>query len=251
MNFVLLTPIEDPTPFVKDEGRWWAQPKYDGQRIQLLFGGGERTRMISRTERAVATTLPAFPGPPARIDGELVENTVVAFDLLEWAGEDFRPRPYAERLEALARVITGTPFELVTTAKTPEDKARLFITLVETRAEGVVFRDQGVRYMPGRTWAGLKFKFVSTVTAQVLQQNAKRSVQVGLALQAGSDQRVVVGDVTIPPNREIPRVGQLVEVRYLYAVKGSDKLFQPVLLRTRDDVPVDPITALRYRGARK
>jgi bifunctional non-homologous end joining protein LigD len=47
---------------------------------------------------------------------------------------------------------------------------------------------------------------------------------------------VGAGNVTIPPDHPIPAVGQVAEVRYLYAMPESGALFQPVYLGTRDDI---------------
>jgi bifunctional non-homologous end joining protein LigD len=44
------------------------------------------------------------------------------------------------------------------------------------------------------------------------------------------------GNVTIPANHAIPKVGAIVEVRYLYAFRESHALHQPVYLGPRDDV---------------
>lgn len=45
---------------------------------------------------------------------------------------------------------------------------------------------------------------------------------------------VNVGKVTVPPNQPVPQPNSLVEVQYLYKYEGGS-LFQPVLLRIRDD----------------
>jgi bifunctional non-homologous end joining protein LigD len=47
---------------------------------------------------------------------------------------------------------------------------------------------------------------------------------------------VAAGNVTIPTNQDIPRDGQVVEVRYLYAFEESGCLYQPVYLGVRSDV---------------
>jgi bifunctional non-homologous end joining protein LigD len=47
---------------------------------------------------------------------------------------------------------------------------------------------------------------------------------------------VSCGNVTIPANHQVPPVGAVVEVRYLYAFRESGVLFQPVYLGQRDDV---------------
>ena len=60
---------------------------------------------------------------------------------------------------------------------------------------------------------------------------------------------VEVGNVTIPANKDIPKEGQIVEVRYLYAYRGGS-LFQPTYLGPRTDVLKDECTfsQLKYKN---
>ena len=44
------------------------------------------------------------------------------------------------------------------------------------------------------------------------------------------------GTVTIPPNFNVPAVGEVVECRYLHAYRESNALYQPVYLGPRKDV---------------
>jgi bifunctional non-homologous end joining protein LigD len=44
-----------------------------------------------------------------------------------------------------------------------------------------------------------------------------------------------VGNCTIPANYEIPQVGDLVEIRYLYAYLGGS-LYQPIYEGIRNDI---------------
>ena len=44
------------------------------------------------------------------------------------------------------------------------------------------------------------------------------------------------GNVTIPANQPLPRPGDVVEIRYLYAFPESGVLFQPVCLGIRTDI---------------
>jgi bifunctional non-homologous end joining protein LigD len=57
------------------------------------------------------------------------------------------------------------------------------------------------------------------------------------------------GNVTVPPNQPIPPVGQVVEVRYLYALQQSGSVYQPTLLGRREDI--DPhectVAQLKYK----
>ena len=63
--------------------------------------------------------------------------------------------------------------------------------------------------------------------------NQKRNVSLGLT--DGRLNLVEVGNVTIPPNKDIPKPGEIVEVRYLYAYRHGS-LFQPTYLGPRTDV---------------
>jgi bifunctional non-homologous end joining protein LigD len=61
---------------------------------------------------------------------------------------------------------------------------------------------------------------------------------------------VPAGNVTIPPNQQIPRVGAVVEVRYLYAIRESGCLYQPTYLGCRTDVEQLEClaTQLKFKG---
>jgi ATP-dependent DNA ligase len=47
---------------------------------------------------------------------------------------------------------------------------------------------------------------------------------------------VFAGNCTIPANHEVPPVGAVCEIKYLYARKATGALYQPVFLSVRDDV---------------
>ena len=74
----------------------------------------------------------------------------------------------------------------------------------------------------------------------------KRSV--GLEVLNAEGHTQYVGNVTVPPNYQIPKVGMLVEIRYLYCFRDGC-LFQPVYLGIRDDIDFDAstIAQLKYR----
>jgi bifunctional non-homologous end joining protein LigD len=75
----------------------------------------------------------------------------------------------------------------------------------------------------------------------------KRSVQMQVYDEVGTP--VEVGSVTIPPNKDIPEVGSVIEVTYLYAYEGGS-LFQPVFNKERNDVLPDECTEsqLKYKA---
>jgi bifunctional non-homologous end joining protein LigD len=100
-----------------------------------------------------------------------------------------------------------------------------------------VFKRLDGSYLPGKPNSGgsqLKHKFYATLSAVVSKTNGtKRSVELRLLNREGWNQ---VGNVTIPPNFSIPQAGEIVEVRYLYAFRESNALYQPVYLGPRQDV---------------
>ena len=108
--------------------------------------------------------------------------------------------------------------------------------LREENKEGIVFKRIDASYVAGRPNSGgtqLKHKFYATLSALVGAINRQRSIELQLFNDTGL---VTAGNVTIPPNHAIPKVGQVVEVRYLYAFKESGCVYQPVFLGVRSDV---------------
>jgi len=128
-------------------------------------------------------------------------------------------------------------------------KSRMFDQLRKELAEGVVFKRIRSPYSPGRPNSGgdhLKFKFVETASVIVNGINAKRSV----AIAVWENGRLVsAGNVTIPPDQILPQIGDIADVRYLYAMPESGSLFQPVFLGTRDDITAGECTRdqLKFR----
>jgi bifunctional non-homologous end joining protein LigD len=126
--------------------------------------------------------------------------------------------------------------KLVETAFTPAQKLEMLNKLKAGKREGVVFKQLHAAYTAGRPNTGgtqLKHKFVATLSALVAKINRQRSIEVNLLGTSGWQ---TAGNVTIPANHSIPRVGEVVEIRYLYAHRESGVLFQPVYLGKRDDV---------------
>jgi bifunctional non-homologous end joining protein LigD len=202
----------------------------------------------------VASGLRQLPGSFIS-DGESIGDDYHAFDLLEHNGENLRPLPYRIRLVRLVNLLLSTAnhphIKLVETAFTTAQKTALWQRLRRENREGIVFKRLDVPFAPGKPNSGgpqLKFKFVATASAVVAKINVQRSVEVSL-FQGRS--LVSCGNVTIPANHEIPKVGAVVEVRYLYAYRDSLALYQPVYLGPRDDV--DPgeclVSQLKFKAA--
>ena len=187
------------------------------------------------------------------MDGECVGDVLYAFDLLEWDGEDLRTKSYQRRFVKLSNLLNRsdiTHIEFVETATDPANKERLFRHLQAERKEGVVFKRLDAPYTPGRPNSGgnqLKHKFYATCSAVVSNLNDKRSVELRLLNGKGW---IPCGNVTIPANFKVPAVGEVVEVRYLYAFRESNALYQPVYLGPRQDIGQHEcvLYQLKYKG---
>ena len=232
---------------------WVFQEKYDGNRILLVKRGGDLTS-YSRTGRETR----ALPKPIVAaalacpedfiLDGEIVDDTIWAFDLLRGVEGDISELPYHRRIVYLGLLFghSRAGIRVVETAEKPESKFALFAAVRERGGEGIVLKNANAAYSPGRPNSGgpaLKYKFVASASVIVASHNVKRSVNMKLA------DGTAIGSVTIPPNRAIPEIGLVIEVRYLYAHRGG-ALCQPVYLATRTDVAPSECTAeqLKYKG---
>jgi bifunctional non-homologous end joining protein LigD len=254
----LLNPIDEQEVkrLLKDPN-WALQEKYDGRRV-LLQKQGENLTAINR--KGLTIGFASSIGVSAQkitsnfnMDGECVGDLFHAFDLLEWDGEDCRTKSYRRRLVLLSNLLNRpnlTHIRWVHTATDPANKERLFRHLQAERKEGVVFKRLDAPYTPGRPNSGgnqLKHKFYATCSAVVAQINDKRSIEVRLLNGKGW---IACGNVTIPPNFNVPAVGDVVECRYLYAFKDSNALYQPVYLGPRKDVEHHEcvLSQLKYKG---
>lgn len=233
------------------------QEKHDGRRLMVRKCGDEITG-INRRGLIVAIPEPirqAIEEIPfdVLIDGEAVGNTLHAFDLLEVKGNDIRQRRYMDRFAGLIMVIPSNQpaIRWVSTAVEPDDKVEIYEELRQTNREGVVFKEVDAPFSPGRPNSGgtqLKYKFVESASFIVTARNAKRSVTLGLF---DGNEMVGAGNVTIPPNHAVPAVGEVVEIRYLYAFRESGSIYQPVYLGKRCDIPAAECTTdqLKYKTA--
>jgi DNA ligase 1 len=188
--FYLASPLEAPPESLGDRAEWLAEWKWDGIRAQLIRRG-EVTALWSRGEEPIAGQFPelmadALKLPDCVIDGEIVawkENRVMpfaalqkrlgrknpgkkvmadspviflAFDLLEFAGEDWRERPLEERRAKLKDVLLaipgGTRFDLSAQIQAPswETLAKAREQSREMGTEGLMLKRRNSPYQVGR-----------------------------------------------------------------------------------------------------
>jgi bifunctional non-homologous end joining protein LigD len=254
----LLNPIDEKEAkrLLKDPV-WAMQEKFDGRRVLVRKAGAE-IHGINRKGLLIGLPSPIVIGAHKIgsdfiLDGECVGDVLYAFDLLEWDREDYRTQPYHYRFGKLSNLVNRpdiTHIEFVETATEPADKDRLFRQLQAGKKEGVVFKRLDAPYTPGRPNSGgaqLKHKFYATCSAVVSKLNDKRSVELQLL---NGKRWIPVGNVTIPANFNVPALGEVVEVRFLYAFRESNALYQPVYLGPRKDVEPHEcvLSQLKYKG---
>lgn len=253
----LLNAIDSDTvsDFLVDDD-WAAQQKHDGERRMVKREAGAAIG-VNRKGLTVALSKPleaaiiALPQDCA-LDGEVIGDTLFVFDILSFHGISMAEVVYKKRLAQLAELLDGSQdplLVLVETATGLKAKQKLYDKALAANLEGLVFKRLDAPYQPGRPASGgsqVKFKFVETASAVVTKVNAKRSVALGV-FENGKG--VAIGNVTIPANHEIPAVGDVVEVQYLYAYKGGS-LFQPVYLGKRGDIEAHEclISQLKYKA---
>ncbi|NBV25538.1 MAG: WGR domain-containing protein, partial [Proteobacteria bacterium] len=215
---------------------WAMQEKKDGRRMLVRSEPGSVTGinkqgLVVAVPDTIARTAVELAGYFV-LDGEAIGDCLHVFDLLFLHGEDLRAQPYSQRYVALLNLLAGgmpKHIKAVSLWTDPIDKASWLRDFKAQKAEGVVFKLMNASYTPGRPNSGgaqLKHKFVATLSAVVAKVNQQRSVGLRLLNHEGWQS---VGNVTIPPNQPVPKVGAVVEVRYLYAYPDGS-LFQPVYL---------------------
>ena len=254
----LLNPIEESEVSRLLLGRTHClQEKHDGRRLMVRKQGDEitginRRGLVVAIPNAIREAVEHIPFD-VLIDGEAVGDTLHAFDLLEVKGNDMRKRRYIDRFAGLIMTIPPNlpALRWVSTSVDPNDKVEIYEELRLTKREGVVLKEIDAPFSPGRPNSGgtmLKFKFVESASFVVTGINAKRSVALGLY---DGDKLVPAGNVTIPPNHAIPKVGDVAEVKYLHAFSESGSIYQPVYLGPRSDIPATEcgVEQLKYKPA--
>lgn len=260
-------------PIALDEGdvaklmhddSWWLQRKADGENRQLVVCSG-KVRGINR--KGLYVDIPQdwkdylSVLPDCRLAGEACGSIFYAFDLLDLVHTDVSAAKFHVRFAVLELLIADTfkwfeGVEDVALANRVETEKRLRIIPVHMKAElkqrefdrirdsgqeGVVFKAVHEPFSAGKSTASRKFKFVESATCIVLALNRQRSVEVGCMNAHGIMESL--GNVSIPSNHEVPSVGELVEVRYMY--RFEDGCFeQAVYLGVRTDLEIsDAVTS--------
>jgi bifunctional non-homologous end joining protein LigD len=255
----LLNPIDEVEAHsIMYFSKYIMQEKHDGRRLMVrkagdTIEGNNRKGLVVALPQEIASAMADMPN--CVLDGELVGTTFHVFDCISLDGEDISRLGYVDRF---TRMLTDCMFcndsvQAVHTAYTSDEKQALWDELKAADKEGVVFKEANAPYSVGRPNKGgtqLKYKFYDTLSAVVCKVNAQRSVALGLFERMNqptdAGKLVNVGNVTISPNFDVPQVGEIVEIRYLYAYKGGS-LYQPTYLGKRDDLDATACTLAQVK----
>lgn len=234
---------------------YYLQVKVDGHRRQIEKRADGT--IVSYNRKGEPTSLPrniftAISDQQGSffIDGELVGDTFIAFDMFKLNGVEMSPLPYAERLQTLERTIEKSPYlTIVVTWKTIKEKQAGLQALYANRCEGAVFKLTRAPYRPGRNGQHKKFKFIKSCTAKVIRMGDKGHNSATLALLDGKTWREV-GNVSMNGKDSRIRIGSLVEVIFLYATEGR-RLYQPRIQMLRTDIKESDCTFAQLKNSYK
>lgn len=252
----LLNPIEETEiPRYLNDPAFCLQEKFDGRRMLIRKQGVvieaiNRKGIIVGVPLRLVQEIARFKGD-VLLDGECIGDRYVVFDVLQFMDTDVHPLPYRKRLSLLEQIVGFREIQIVETAIGSASKASRLVCLHKEGKEGIVFKKLDAPYSAGRPASGgdqLKYKFYATASFLVDRIHPEKR-SVSLKLLNGTNP-VSVGNVTIPPNKQIPDEGSIVEVRYLYAYRNGS-IYQPVFLHERNDIPADACqhNQLKFKAA--
>ena len=219
---------------------WVAEPKVDGRRLMLVrdattIRGIGRDGQSAQVPEAAEKDLRGF-GAPLVLDGELIDGTVVAFDVLVAGETDLRGAPLETRREWLVRIMgrwAPPGIRLMPQAVGTAEKKAMVRRVRRNRGEGVMYKRVGSPYQSGRSLDWRKDKFVKDLDVVIMARGeVKENFTVGLW---NGDRLEPVGEVaSFTGDGPRLKVGDVCTITVLY-VSESGRLVNPVKPRFRDD----------------
>lgn len=267
----LLNPVEDEdilTHFGRLQSDVIVQTKHDGERRAVIYQNGE---LYGANRRGLKVPLhPTIQKALERViefgnlgdfilDGEDMGEYIWFFDCCQWDGEDTRNLPFMKRIKAIhqlqflaneAGLLDAILCDVGIRATHHDTVIEFYLWTKDKGEEGMVMKGSHEPYTEGRPNSGgpaLKIKHYATATCRVASVHpTKRSIGLELADETGMFD--FVGNCTIPPNYEIPSVGELVEIKYLYAYRNGS-IYQPQYKGVRTDLDDSAATTrqLKYK----
>jgi bifunctional non-homologous end joining protein LigD len=256
----LLTPIEEPEALLlAQDASWWFQQKFDGRRLAVQkadgkYSGINKLGQVIPFDSRLSEPLDLVQAKAFLADGEITDSHFYIWDLLSVNDTDLRTEPYEIRYVHLTRLFRGIhqTLRVCETAMTPKAKRAFVKAMHEVNAEGFVCKNRYAAYAAGRAGQHFKCKFVATASFIVGPKPDKKADDghrsIALYLLDGNRPRFM-GTVGVPDRYPLPRVEQVVEVRYLYCHPGPEgKLIQAKYFgKVRDDVQLAECTVSQLK----
>jgi bifunctional non-homologous end joining protein LigD len=244
---------EEAQKYINDDD-YCMQEKFDGRRKMIARNEDGSVQGINKKGVVVALTNEVSDAvksikAPCILDGEDMGDKIMLFDDIT---EPFLPYKERYQILTLEAYHTMKELEVVRTAWNTNTKQIMFNRLIAERAEGVVFKNINAPHTPGRPASGgnqFKCKFYDTASCIV---DSISSVKSSIGLKVYDDSHPVslvgvsVGNATLYPNSPKVKVGDIVEIKYLYYNEGGS-LYQPVLKEVRDDVDASECTLIKLK----
>ena len=244
----LLTPIEEPEALrLADDASWWFQQKFDGRRLAVQKTDGKyiginKLGQVISIDSRLSESLDLAQARAFLADGEITDSHFFIWDLLSVNDSDLRAEPYEIRYVHLTRLFRGVhqALRVCETAMTLKAKRAFVKAMHDANAEGFVCKNRCAAYAAGPAGQHFKCKFVTTASFIVGPKPDKKADghrSIAVYLLDGNRPRFM-GTVGVPDRYPLPRVEQVVEVRYLYCHPGPEgKLIQAKYFgKVRDDV---------------
>lgn len=234
------------------DDNWGVQYKLDGERYVVEVTDGQVAVYNRQGQPKVSNVAPETLTPFYDLtegywvfDGELIGRTLWLFDMPAAGGYLHREAPFQQRHDALVRTLTAMKclespnISLVDNIVGTDNKRLALQQASDDSREGIMFRKLSARYQFGRRTLDLmKYKFIKTADVYVTRTGIKGKSNAELAvLRDGKE--LVVGQVSTIGKGEVD-VGDVLEVKFLYVIDPANpKLYQPRILRKRDDKAAD------------
>ena len=225
----------------------------EGASAKVTVIGTNRDGLIVPIPKELADAVAALPTDFCVLDGEdMGQGRYAAFDLVATAEDPAGQRSCEDRYLALQLLLRAAPspcWVAVATAFHPLDAKSLNKAIFHAGGEGLVGKRKDAPYTPGVGEDQFKFPYLYRATVFVESHDgSKRSVHIAVLDADGNT--MPLKKVTIPANYDIPSVGAIVDVEYLYA-HATGGLAQPRYKGVRTDRQLEHCVAsqLKYKSA--
>ena len=247
----LLTEIseDEAEKYITDDD-YCAQEKLDGRNKTLRLKDGIITSTNKKGQSVPTPDAVHKQAVFAKRDfiaqAEHIGDVYHVHNVSSYDGLSIADEPYNHRLAKAVILFPWTemPVRVVETAGTTEEKRAMFKLLKKRGCEGIVFKRKDAKFQAGYTDTQFKCKFWKSLSARIrtIRPGGKESIECELWNIKESCWQTC-GNVTVLKRGLIDtlKIGMKVEVKYLYAVRGSDILYQPSPCMTGDTFRRDDV----------